>query len=194
MNMKFIRLSKNRGSTLLELLVAMTVFSVIMTLAVAAFLNIVRTKSYTSIMKNTQYKVRLSTEIVNRLSREASRVYASRDVSGGNYLELYYENEETLDFTALRFEITENQELMLYECRLALSLDSCPDDDWINPVTIIGDEYIVDSSKSYFVIRGGIDSVLEFGLKVATKDSENYSQYYSDEVIVKTSSVLEGLK
>lgn len=193
MNIRFHNLSKNKGSTLLEILVAMTIFSLVMTLAVAAFLNIMRTKSFTSTMKNTQYKVRIATEIVNRLSREANRVKASRD-EGGHFMELFYENPNTSELSALRFEITEEGSLMLYECTSAISLNECDGDNWLNPINILGEDYVVNRDDSYFVMRGGIDSVVEFGISVATKDSEDISDYYSDKISVKTSSVLENLK
>ena len=193
MNTKFHNLSKNKGSTLLEILVAMTIFSLVMTLAVAAFLNIMRTKSFTSTMKNTQYKVRIATEIVNRLSREANRVKASR-VEGGHFMELFYENPSTTELSALRFEITADGYLMLYECANTTSLNICDGNNWINPINIIGEDYVVSLDESYFIMRGGIDSVVEFGVSVASRNSEDVSDYYSDKISVTTSSVLENLK
>jgi prepilin-type N-terminal cleavage/methylation domain-containing protein len=183
--MKYHKSSKNKGFTLVELVVSMGIFATIVTLAMAAFLNIVQTKSATSRLKNTQYKARIMTEIVNRMARDADRVTTSR--IGGNFVEFHYGGGEPY---AYRIDLTYDQNLLIRQCQTVVKLGECS--NWINHISLIGDNYKVENVS--FTKIGALDSILEFKFSIATKTGGVLSDFFSDEITVETSSVLENIK
>ncbi|MDD3481152.1 MAG: prepilin-type N-terminal cleavage/methylation domain-containing protein, partial [Patescibacteria group bacterium] len=79
-----------KGFSLVEIVVAMGIFIVVMTLAVGAFVTVSRMKGLTSTMKESQQKVRIAMEMMTRLARQAEKVSVSLD---GNTLDLYFDIE-----------------------------------------------------------------------------------------------------
>jgi prepilin-type N-terminal cleavage/methylation domain-containing protein len=65
---------KKKGFTLVELLVAMSIFVMVLTMAVGAFVTISRFKTMASNMKESQQKIRVAEELIARLSRQAQSV------------------------------------------------------------------------------------------------------------------------
>ncbi len=72
MNKKLIK--NERGITIIELMVAMTIFVIVLTLSVGAFVSLIRLQSQTEIMTDTQQNGRIALEQITRLSRQAKTV------------------------------------------------------------------------------------------------------------------------
>lgn len=79
-----------KGMTLIEVIVALGIFSVIATVAVGAFILVLNLKALTSTTKETQQKLRTAIEIISRLSRQANEV--PTPTLSGKELVLYFDN------------------------------------------------------------------------------------------------------
>lgn len=71
---KGFTLSQSKGMTIVELLVAMTIFVIVVTLAVGGFVAITRLSSQTYTMTNVQQNGRTLIEQLTRLSRSAEEI------------------------------------------------------------------------------------------------------------------------
>ncbi len=72
---------KKRGMTLIELIVAITLFIVVVTLAIGGFVSVSRMKTLMLDMKNSQQKARLIYETIYRFAKEADVVAVNGDGS-----------------------------------------------------------------------------------------------------------------
>src|SRR3989304_2648377 len=78
LNQKEFTLSDSKGITLIELMVAMTIFLIVITLAVGGFISLIRLQSQTQTMTDVQQNGRIAIEQMTRLARQAESV----DISG----------------------------------------------------------------------------------------------------------------
>ena len=122
--------SRKKGMTIVELMVAMSIFTVIITLAVGSFVAVSRMRLFALNLKESQQKVRIMSEMISRYARQADTVSVSSD---NTTVEMKFRSEEadlTLRYAA-RFKISEtavgsNQYLMkYYECVPTLSNLDC---------------------------------------------------------------------
>ncbi|PIZ00361.1 hypothetical protein COY62_03090 [bacterium (Candidatus Howlettbacteria) CG_4_10_14_0_8_um_filter_40_9] len=74
-NKKGFILSQSKGMTIVELLVAMTIFVIVITLAIGGFVAISRLSSQAYTMTNVQQNGRTLIEQLTRLSRSAEEIY-----------------------------------------------------------------------------------------------------------------------
>ncbi|MEI7690660.1 MAG: type II secretion system protein [bacterium] len=130
MNIQNIK-SKKRGMTLIELMVAMGIFTVITTLAVGSFVAVSRMRMYALNLKESQQKVRIITEMISRYARQADTVIVEDDSTivppedgKGKIVKMYFKTD-TID-TALnksyasRFDIKSEggvYKMKYYECK-----------------------------------------------------------------------------
>lgn len=67
------------GMTIVELLVAMGIFTIVTTLAVGSFVAITRMRMFALNLKESQQKVRIITEMISRYAKQADAVTVSSD-------------------------------------------------------------------------------------------------------------------
>lgn len=170
------RLVKNdKGITILELMVAMTIFVVVLTLSVGAFISLIRLQGQTETMTDTQQNGRVAIEQVVRLLRQAETVEIIGD--DGDDLQTIIFNENTcfkVDEGALK-----KYDYVDSECKKELTLTSTG----------------VSITKFNFQRFKGIPPTLKINLTVESNDpliGPGSSQ--TDVLILETSVLLTGLK
>jgi prepilin-type N-terminal cleavage/methylation domain-containing protein len=182
-----IKNKTKNGFTLVELIVAMGIFLVVITLAVGAFVAVSRLKALTSTMKEVQQKTRIAIEMISRLSRQANKVIVSYDkIDDKKILELYFNlNNENPDY-GNRFVI-QDEELLMYECATVGTTCS----DWGTGNSILGESVALNASDSSFEKTGTIPPILKIRINGVIDFS---SPYYSDEMVIDTDVILENIK
>lgn len=86
-----------RGYTIIELLVAMGIFSVLATLIVGAFVTVSRVKGLALTMRESQQKIRMVSEAIARSAKEANGQLLLTSNGNGGYsqVNLYYSGDST---------------------------------------------------------------------------------------------------
>jgi len=79
---------RRRGMTLVELMVAMSIFMIVMTLGIGGFVSISRTRILVGNMKDSQQKLRVANEMVIRYAKQAEYVKLA---AAGNSVEFYFD-------------------------------------------------------------------------------------------------------
>lgn len=167
---------RKKGMTLVEVTVAMAIFVTITTLVVGAFVTVTRMKSLTSVMRESQQKIRVANEMVTRLSRQANAVTVA---DGGKTLNLYFANNDWI--TA--FKIKEQSG----EYSLFINDNNTTDIDLLGGVTIL------NNNDTNFEKVGGIPPILNFELSGKIKGVSD-NPYYSNDFALKNSVILESVK
>lgn len=170
-----------RGYTLIELVVAMGILIISITLMLGAFVAVGRTKTLTSITKESQQKTRISMEMITRLSRQAEKVLIKDD---GKILDLYF-NLKTSPYGA-RFKIS-GTELLYSECT---GSPVCLDTN-TGGTNLYEGVSVIDTSR--FEKKATIPPTLKVYLNGKIESIEP-SGYYSDEINLDTTVILEGIK
>ena len=78
------------GFTIVELMVAMGLFSVLTVLVFVSFVNIANIRTKTGSMKDSQQKIRMVTDQMTRMTKEASKVMIDKDPGDGDHNGVYY--------------------------------------------------------------------------------------------------------
>lgn len=174
-----------KGVTLVELLVAMAIFLIIVTIVVGAFTSVSRMKALTSTMKESQQKTRIALEMITRLSRQAEKVVVSNN---GKIVDLYFNIEETdaTNILGSRFEIS-GSELLYGECSGSLT---CAQN--ITDRKNLYEGITLNSANSSFEKTGTIPPTLNVILVGNIGDGS--STYFSDELTIDTTVILEAIK
>jgi len=76
-----LKIRKAAGFTLAELMVSMSLFSILTTLVLFSFVGIANTRAKTGAMKDSQQKIRMITDQMTRMTKEASSVAITEDPS-----------------------------------------------------------------------------------------------------------------
>lgn len=204
-----------RGMTLIELIVAITLFVTVITIVIGSFASVSRTKMLIASMKESQQKVRLVTEMLTRYGKEAFYVDVSSDGKEVNYW--FKENNSStgsVEVIAKRFRVSNsgvsgkaNSSLKYYTCANSLT----------NPNVVDTTNFVViDESKclkeELMASAGGFDFRLEEvspGTKFFDKGNSmpptmnlNYklvnettnNRYFDDSMTVSTIIILENFK
>lgn len=192
--MRKIKFKLNRqriGFTLIELVVAMGIFLIIVTLAIGAFVSVSRMKAMTSTMREVQQKTRISLEMITRLSRQADKVIttANQSKSLELYFNLYNDNPNYGNRFLIR-DTANGGELVMYECETLTT--SCSADQWTNEEVLLGNTVKLKYNESYFRKSGTVPSRLEVRINGLINVNDN--AYYSNEIILDTDVILEGIK
>lgn len=108
---------KKKGMTLIELIVAMTLFVVVSTIAVGGFISISRARILIGNMKDSQQKIRIANEMIIRYAREAQAVLIE---DSGKTLKLSFDIGTT-NPTGKMFKLANQDsgglyDLLYYEC------------------------------------------------------------------------------
>jgi prepilin-type N-terminal cleavage/methylation domain-containing protein len=182
------------GFTLIELVVSMAIFLVVITLAVGAFVSVSRMKALTSTMKEVQQKTRIATEMITRLSRQADKVVTDSDGGQSKWVELYFNLYNSNPNYGNRFSVEDTGdgfgELLMYECDTATT--SCGAEDWVNEEVLLGDTVKLRYPESYFKKTGSVPPRLEVRVNGVIETAG--SAYYSNEIVIDTDVILEGIK
>ncbi|MDD5693269.1 MAG: prepilin-type N-terminal cleavage/methylation domain-containing protein [Patescibacteria group bacterium] len=158
-----------KGFTLVELMVAMSIFVIVTTLAVGGFVAVNNLKALAMTQKETQQKIRISLELLTRYAKQAEFVKVSSTTAydesatakgvSGNIVEFYfnlsnYDNNGNIELVknyrrGVKFEIA-GPELKYYECTtLVISgpIPSCS--AWRGGNNILGSEIKLRSSATF---------------------------------------------
>lgn len=178
-----------KGLTIIELVVSMAIFMVIATIAIGAFISVVRLKALTSVMKESQQKVRLATEMITRMSRQAEKVV----VTNGDTLELYFNISDGIpaNDSAVRFNMYASGNLFITDC-LAISNKSCT--NWsLAPSNLMSGVVTLDYANSGFTKSGTIPASLSVVLTGKIQGTV-MNEYSNDSFKMETAVILENLQ
>lgn len=185
-----------KGLTLVEIVVAMAIFLIVITVAVGAFVTIGRMKALTSTMKDSQQKTRIAMEMITRLSRQAEIV----SIPNATELVLYFDLKGTP--SASRFTIEPRctdceKTLYYYECP-AENITTGPDcSNWADKRDLYTGINLLTSPEigrdSGFIKIGSYPPKLTVNLYGKIGDLTT-NTYYSDEINLNTTIILEGVK
>jgi len=122
---------KRKGMTLVELIVAMAIFTVVLLVAVGAFINMNNLRAVALSSRESQQKLRLAIEMISRYSRQAEKIVlsstpATLDSQGNSQTVDMYFNIDTASPQGERFEIKQVgsvYKLYFYSCTPAASTD-----------------------------------------------------------------------
>ena len=149
-----------KGFTLVELMVAMSIFVIVTTLAVGGFVAVNNLKAVAMTQKETQQKIRMSLELLTRYAKQAEFVrlvpsgvtYFETSGVSGNEVEFYfnlsnYDNSGTVIPVAtkdyrrgVKFAIS-GTDLKYYECTTVNTTSPTPScTSWIGGNNILGAE------------------------------------------------------
>lgn len=205
---------KKRGMTLIELMVAISIFVIVMTLAIGGFVSISRIRAQVGSMKNSQQKIRVANEMIIRYAKQAERInLPDTDVSGkvtsNRVLELYYDSD--VPPTAKQFALVEVDaaqhyyDLRIFDCTLFVGKKCL---SWGNEQSLLGG---YDVAKGGIVIaeKGagladsvtgqyafGISNILPAVLRVDLniKNVNPNASNLNDNIALQNSIILESLK
>lgn len=195
-------MNRKKGITLVELVVAMGIFMVVSTIAVGTFVTAVRMKALTSTMKESQQKIRIATEMITRLSRQANRITLDTQGPDKN-LDLYFTGIST---AATRFQFkadsrnldgtdTPIYKLFMYDC-VTFNGNFCTATGWGNGVDLLGGTIYLEQTSSFTKRLWSGASTLEINLngKISDMPSNPTNPIYNDSISITTSVPLEGLR
>jgi prepilin-type N-terminal cleavage/methylation domain-containing protein len=141
-----------KGMTLVELMVSMSVFSVVLLVAVGAFINMNNMRALALSARESQQKLRMGMELISRYSRQAEEVVVrgSCDASSKcTEVEMYF-NLQTATPYGVKFAIdTANRELDYYECVPGPPNTDCTASDWGPAKNLLGGEMRVNTSSGF---------------------------------------------
>lgn len=179
-----------KGYTLIELVVAMGIFIIAITLVVGAFATVSRMKALTHAMKETQQKTRIALETITRLARQSEKlVTPGLDTNNkSKVVEMYFDVKNNP--LAIKFAI-ENSELNRYHCVAEISPDDLTCSVWEKDANLLGGGVKLDEEQSSFEKVGSIPPLLNISLH---NKIDNSDPYYSDSVNIETAVILENLK
>ena len=171
-----MKISK-KGTTLVELIVAMAIFTVVSSLAISSFITVMRMKELGTNMKNSQQKARVALEQITRLARQADKVEIT--TSGGNYaLKLYFLASTTKSAVKFSFYSTNwanatnpNGTIYYYPCPSIVN-NACSDatgdwNDYSAGQDLFGGQGILKLYNATVVNKFEIDDVLPPTLNIS---------------------------
>jgi len=109
--------SQNKsGFTLIELIVSMGIFLIVLSMGVGAFTAITRLKAVSSNIRDSQQKMRVATDMINRYSRQADSIDVTSSPSQSVVL---YFKPGAVGVSAIKYQVSgtvPNQDLRAYAC------------------------------------------------------------------------------
>lgn len=183
-----------KGMTLIELMVAMTIFITVMTLAIGGFIAISRSRILIGNMKDSQQKIRIANEMIVRYAKQAEYIA----IPSSNELQLYFDIDTGKVHSAKKFAVTGTApgpyDLQYFECQdTPVGPSSCT--SWgTSGTSLLGGATsgITLANPSVFSLNGVLPSVLEVNL-VIQNAVPGYAAL-SDTMTIKNAIILESLK
>lgn len=182
-----------KGTTLLEVVVAMSIFAVVAVIAVDAFVSVSKTRALSGNMRESQQKIRIAMETFSRLAKNAEMAKPS-----SNVVELYFDTDSKPK--AARFIISGNK----------LYFEKCIPNDPLVPIiagncesngtweiendstNFFGGSLSVDPPSAFSYSFDEINGpTLTFNLHATLS---GVSPFYSDDMKLKNTVILESLK
>lgn len=198
-----------RGLTLVELIVAVSIFIIVTTFAIGTFVSIIRARMLIGNMRESQQKIRTVNETISRYAKEAN--YVKIPTAGetipipGDTLDMYFDSNTAATRISLVSTPTAGEyDLMYYECTdpARLATHTCASlSDWGVPtgwntgVSLLGGKVVLLSSalnpngNPVFGLSGTRADVLDVKLLF-----RNGAGIYRDDISIVNSVYLEGLK
>ncbi len=182
---------ERKGVTLIELVVSMGLFAIIATLTISAYVTISNMKALTSATRESQQKLRIATETISRLSKQADVV--TLDTTGHD-LRLYF-NTKTTTPTGVRFYIDTATETIMYynRCETAIQPNDISCSLWTEDTDMFTGSVRVRPTTAFSRIN-------DRGLPTLNLQIYGYfpfvadKPYYKRDFELTTTTILEGLK
>ena len=182
---------QKRGMTLVELIVAISIFIIVMTLGVGGFVTVIRSRILIGNMKDSQQKIRIANEMIIRNAKQAQ--YVKLD-SSGQTLELYFDIDKPTN-SSIKFEtrlLGAGKYDLLYSKCVSPSSMSCA--SWGDATSLFGstDNSLYLSNTNVFVLDGILPSVLN--LELDLHNDVPGSVNLDSGMTIVNAIILEGLK
>lgn len=182
-----------KGFTLVEFIVAVTIFIIVMTVAVGSIISLSRYKIMLLTMKETQEKGRIALEMISRYAKEAKTVEVQNSINPTDPVE----NQK---FKTVY--LTYNSDVSISEKKIEINgsdLSICDYDSAAavcKTGTIVylaggGRKVVLDGSTNYFIKRGNTTSELEMNLNFSNPSTVFV---FDDSLALNTIVLLEGMK
>ena len=146
---KLFVIKEKRGFTLIELIVSMGIFTIVLSMGVGAFTAITRLKAVTSNIRDSQQKMRIATDLINRYSRQADSIIVSSSPSQS--VELYF-GLGSPNVTAVKYQVASNV-LSSSNCSAFTAYIVCT--AWTTPVTMLNNNMTISNSDNFRVSGAG---------------------------------------
>ncbi len=182
---------QKRGMTIIELVIAVTLFTVVVTLAIGGFTAVARMKTLMVDMKNTQQKARLIYETVYRFAKEADVVTVSSD---HNKLVLDYFDDAGSREVQKIFVLEDEQSasFMYYSC---LGTDNYAEGEYDTNIACNKEELLTGTRTStyeitkvngegFFTYEKSIPPTLSLRMVIKNTRSDNDPEIKLDNVII----------
>lgn len=195
-----------RGMTIIELIVAITLFVTVITLVLGSFVSISRTKLLVGSMKESQNKIRLISEMITRFGKEADKAKVYDNGSSVDFW-FYKKNSAgvTQSVTAKKFVLSaEGESLVYYNCQTnagtitnpVFNNTDCAKEELLN-VTDLGYKYkVLDrtgaNTYNIFSKRNTIPPTLDVNLKLLNITTTN--SHFNDSIELSNIIILENIK
>jgi type II secretory pathway pseudopilin PulG len=190
---------QKRGMSLVELIVAITIFITVMSLGVGAFVTVIRSRIVVGNMKDAQQKIRIANEMIIRYARQAQYVRIDPD---GMYTEMYFDIALT-NHTGKRFaveKISDNKyDLKYSECTTGAGVPTDCTGRWSTETSLLGSannsvylSYDQAADPKIFALDSVLPAVMNATLRVNTEVAGSPNMNTS--ILVENAIILEGLK
>lgn len=172
--------NQNRGISLIEVIVAMAIFLIVVTLAIGGFVSMVRLESKGLIMRETQQNARTALEIIARRARQASLVELIQPPIVGS-------NPPSYAAIKLTQPTTPQTTDLIKVCNNLLVIDN--DEDCTNTpaaIPIMASNNLIVKNLSFTK-----DNRL-LNIKIKIGDNNASDVYSQDDIELETTIILEG--
>ena len=201
-----MRTEKKKGMTLIELMVAMTIFSVILLVAVGAFISMNNLRAVALNAKESQQKLRMAIEMISRYSRQAEKIIMSGE-NDANYgysdVEMFFNLGKPTSYGE-KFSVDRtsgNQALLYYECTPLNALYECTN-GWGTPTNLLGGDVKLDAKSGFK--KNEVVTLNDSSVKVVAVPPSlsikligainNVNQFYKNDFDIDTRVILESIK
>lgn len=216
-------MKNTKGLTLIELVVALGITTMIGVFAIGAYLSANRLNELNSVIKEASQKARIAQEMITRLAKQADFVYVEDTNNNGvpydnHNVELYFntgddkpsdpvtfQNNSIARFQILKLNTNplsadKNYELYLSYCtEIDPATKKCYSDKWGSPVSLYGGAIYLetnsprDDENSHFEFIGGEKPMLKVVLNGKIEQLSR-NPFYSNDFLIETEITLDNYR
>lgn len=184
-------MATRKGVTLTEVVVSMAIFLTITTLIMGAFLAVVRVRSLTGNMRDSQQKIRFAVEKISRLTRQAREVKRVEGPDKQGISILYRSSEGGYRAEFYLLGPADNRELKEKECTWLKGQNDCslatvPERDMLG-----GSVHL--SFSSFLAVYSNPGSIYNYLDIKLTGKIDGLAPYFEDKFTVQNQVTLEGV-